>query len=448
MSKVLPHDLQAEQAIIAACLLDPNIISGVQTIIAPGDLYNTVHATLLDGLFALGESADYVTLGAWLDKNGHLDKSVKQVDLAKFIDTPISTSAGWRYHAEIVRDMAARRNLIAECSRVSDACFILHDDIPGIMQAHETHLQEIEQGTKIKFRQGVHISNVYTPERMLEAYRDHIKGLKQNRFITGIHEIDKRIRGVAGGEVLAVIARAGSFKTAWLQNMLRGYIHNSKWGATLFEIEMPIASITERYHEMIQQASGKEIENFYTADQEGVGLFREGLESAFIKDLDRLYVVPTKVGIRDIEKYINIIQKTFKVKIGVIGVDYLGLMDGQGKGEYEIVTNLVREIKTTAKLIDLPIVLLSQVSRRGGTGDTEIEMDMGRGSGAIEENADFVLGLWQDGDDLICKILKNRKGSKGTRLKLDLNPETLTIGRESEIWIPPRKSKKQTWQEG
>jgi len=71
---------------------------------------------------------------------------------------------------------------------------------------------------------------------------------------------------------------------------------------------------------------------------------------------------------------------------------------------------------------------------------------MGRGSGAIEENADFVLGLWQDGDDLICKIMKNRKGSKGSRLKLDLNPETLTIGSDAEIWIPPRKSKKE-WKE-
>jgi len=68
---------------------------------------------------------------------------------------------------------------------------------------------------------------VYDSKRMLDEYQSYIKSLKQNRFITGIHEIDKRIRGVAGGEVLTIIARAGSFKTAMLQNLLKNYIKNS-----------------------------------------------------------------------------------------------------------------------------------------------------------------------------------------------------------------------------
>ena len=425
-------------------LSDGSIVSWVMDLLSPGDFYKSSHEHIVEGIFELKEAADLVTLAHWLESKQLLEKVGGREYLTQFSDFFIS--AGWKYHAEIVWDMATRRRMINECNRVTNACFTLHEGLPNIIQAHETALQEIEQGTRARFRQGVHISNVYTPERMLESYREHIKTLKQNRFITGIPEIDKRIRGVAGGEVLAVIARAGSYKTAWLQNMLRGYIHNSRWGAVLFEIEMPISSMTERYHEMIQQTTGREIEQFYVSDQEGVGMFRENLEIAFTKDLDRLFVIPTKVGTREIERYINLVQKYYKVKVGVVGIDYLGLLEGEGRGEYEIVTNLARDIKTTAKLLDLPIVLLSQVSRRGGTGETEIEMDYGRGSGAIEENADFVLGLWQDGDDLICKILKNRKGSKGTRLKLDLNPETLTIGRESEIWFPPYKSKK-SWQD-
>ncbi|GAF82830.1 unnamed protein product, partial [marine sediment metagenome] len=72
-----------------------------------------------------------------------------------------------------------------------------------------------------KKQEKVNIANVYTAERMLAEYAEYIKTLEKNRFITGISEIDKRIRGVAGGEVLTIIARAGSFKTAMLQNLLK-----------------------------------------------------------------------------------------------------------------------------------------------------------------------------------------------------------------------------------
>jgi hypothetical protein len=70
---------------------------------------------------------------------------------------------------------------------------------------------------------------------------------------------------------------------------------------------------------------------------------------------------------------------------------------------------------------------------------------MGRGSGAIEEAADFVLGLWQAGDEdekeLICKILKNRKGPVGSRWKLDLIPQTLQIGPKAEKYEPPKNAR-------
>ena len=78
---------------------------------------------------------------------------------------------------------------------------------------------------------------------------------------------------------------------------------------------------------------------------------------------------------------------------------------------------------------------------------------MGRGSGAIEESGDFVLGLFQvererlsteeqEPDyDLICKILKNRKGPKGSRWRLDLDPTNLRIGPDAEPWEPPKKRK-------
>ncbi len=91
----------------------------------------------------------------------------------------------------------------------------------------QTILKSVSRYEPNRAKPRVDISHVYDYKRMLDEYQSYIKSLKQNRFITGIHEIDKRIRGVAGGEVLTIIARAGSFKTAMLQNLLKNYIKNS-----------------------------------------------------------------------------------------------------------------------------------------------------------------------------------------------------------------------------
>jgi replicative DNA helicase len=182
---------------------------------------------------------------------------------------------------------------------------------------------------------------------------------------------------------------------------------------------------------------------------------KDAATGEFIKDLKRLYVIPSKISLHDISKYIGIIETEYCVKVGLIGIDYLGLLDGPGQNEYEIISRLARGIKSTAKLINLPVIVLSQVSRKGGSGEEEISLDMGRGSGAIEEGADFVLGLWQvektvdvigadesrKDYDLICRILKNRKGVKGSRWILELDPSTLRFGSQAVPYENEKGSK-------
>ena len=296
----------------------------------------------------------------------------------------------------------------------------------------------------LKNRNRVDISNVFDAAQMIDEYQEYIKNLKQNRFITGINEIDKRIRGVAGGEVLTIIARSGSFKTAMLQNLLKNYIHHSAWGAGFFSIEMPVASLAERYLEILDGSTGKEVENLFRDESQAD--IKQAAITQFIKDLERLFIVPTRVSLSDVAAYVQLIEREKNIKIGVIGIDYMGLMEGPGVSEYEIISRLSIGLKSTAKLLNIPAIVLAQVNRKGGGGTNEISLDMGRGSGAIEEAADFVLGLWQAenevGDkDLICKILKNRKGPVGSRWKLDLIPQTLQIGADAEKYEPPGKAK-------
>jgi len=295
----------------------------------------------------------------------------------------------------------------------------------------------------------IHIDNVYTSDRMVDTYLQYIKTLKDNRFLTGIENIDKRIRGVSGGEVLTIIARAGSFKTAMLQNMLLNYVNHSAWAAVFFSLEMPVSSVTERYMGITMGYEGREVENtFLDFVQTGNHADEiDKLRQDFNVRMKRIFVVPVKVSLSDISAYVKLIEAEFCVKVGSIGIDYMGLIDCEGKDEYQTMSKVARESKETAKTLNIPTIILCQTSRKGGEGEEEITLDAARGSGAIEEGADFVLGLWQNeikngigqptgNYDLICRILKNRKGPKGSRWKLDVNPKDFTFGEDSSEFIP------------
>jgi replicative DNA helicase len=444
--KVPPHNLEAEQAVLCAMLINPDSRPKIKSQLHASDFYWEKHQTLFPVITET--DGDLIAIHDELMKKGFLEKSGGKEYLASLVDA-VSTSAAVQYHVDIVKELSRKRKFVSLAESLLDKAHQLTSEELSSYVRESLNTIDIRDSFGVK--QGVDIENVFTPEKMLKKYASHIETLKENRLIIGIHEIDKRIRGVAGGEVCFIIARAGSFKTAILQNLLKNYIQNSAWGAAFFSIEMPVSSLAERYHEIVHGSTGKDIEEIYVTTKKGASEIREGLEMKFIEDLENLFVVPTKVSILDVAQYIKLIQKEYKVKIGVVGIDYIGLMDGEGQGEYEVISKLARDCKGLAKMLNLPVIVLSQTSRRAGSGDVEISLDMGRGSGAIEEAADFVLGLYQverekmaiedpePDQELICKILKNRKGPKGSRWRLDLDPTNLRIGSDAELWEPPKK---------
>jgi replicative DNA helicase len=226
-------------------------------------------------------------------------------------------------------------------------------------------------------------------------------------------------------------------------------VQNSAWAAVFFSLEMPVASVTERYFQILDGETGAEVESMFTdpsrASEKDVAI------GEFVRDMKRFYVIPTRVSLSDIGAYVRLIEAEKNVKVGVIGIDYLGLLDGPGHNRYEITTRLATGTKLIAKQLNIPVILLSQVGRKGGSGQSEISLDMGRDSGAIEEGADTVLGLWQhrretdewsegpaDDDpqfDLICRILKNRKGGRESTWKLKLIAHAMQIGAEAVPFI-------------
>lgn len=441
----VPKNLQAECALLCAMINSIECRSKVKTELTSADFYRESNSLLFD--IICSDTLDLVGIADELQRRGLLEKCGGQAYLMN-LATMATTTVQWPHYAKIVKDVAIRRKIVEQCQATMERVLQLNKETAEILAEHHKALTDIEVGDPFKYRNAVDISNVYDAQRSLEAYRQYVKTLKKNRFITGISEIDKRIRGVGGGEVLFVIARGGTFKTSILQNFLKNYANNSAWVSLFFSIEMPVAAVVERYHQIVQGSAGRDIQDFYLADQEVTSAFVEKMEKEFVEAMKGVYTIPTRISVKDIVSYVQLVQNAQKEKVGLIGVDYIGLMDGEGKEEYQIVSNLAKNLKNLAKFLNLPVVVISQTSRRAGAGDVEISLDMARGSGVIEEAADFILGLWQDNNDLICKILKNRKGPKGSAWILDLNVENFRLGPDSVQWQSTKKRKDDSnWQD-
>lgn len=428
MNKQMPHSIEAEKSVLSACLIGGS--KEALSLLTYQDFYMTSHQLVFRAVAHLvkrGDPVDLISVINVLKTAKKMDECGGVAGVSKICDFPAST--GIEHHARIIKEKAIKRRLIEKCSAVMQDCF---DDKPiDELVLKSKSVQIKDSSSLIDRKRMVDISNVYPADRMLTEYSRYVETLKNNRFITGIGEIDKRIRGVAGGETLFIMARAGAYKTAMLQNMLRNYVNASSWGAAFFSLEMPVANITERYLQQFDSASGKDIEQLYKSKEIDP---ISALEHRFKSELKRFFVVPTKVSLNDIEQYVKLIEDEFKLKIGVIGIDYLGLVDEPGK-EYEANSKIATGSKDLAKYLNIPVVMLSQLNRKGESGKTEVSLEMGRGSGAIEEAADFVIGQWKDGNDLVAKILKNRKGPSGSKWVLDLNPGCFWIGPDTRPWV-------------
>lgn len=451
---VPPHNIEIEQAILSSCLLDPD--TRLFGLVKPEQFYRTSHQHLfreMAEIHTAGQPVDINLLVLNLKHSGKLESVGGAAYISSLMDIPPSINekayakrlCGFYKLRKVIEiaNAAQKRASEARPENFADPIDYVTDELARLTENDDFYSRSDR----------VDMANVYDASRMVDEYRAYLANLKNNRFITGIDEIDRRIRGIGGGEVLTILARAGSFKTAMLQNMLRRYVEHSKWAAVFFSIEMPVASVAERFFEILDGCTGREVEHMFTDAAQSE--LSEASIKQFKHDLRNLFIVPTKISLEYIPRYIAMIEKQRQVKIGVVGIDYLGLMDCAGFNEYEITSKLARGIKTVAKAVNLPVIMLSQVSRKGGDGEIEISLDMGRGSGAIEEGADTVLGLWQmerpcavsTGEpeyDLICRILKNRKGPKGSRWVLDLNPKTLQLGSDASEYKPVIKKRKNT----
>jgi len=260
-----------------------------------------------------------------------------------------------------------------------------------------------------------------------QQYERYIEMLAEAKVTLGLPVLDEAMRGLAPGETLWIMARAGVGKTAFLLNILA---YNSEIGVdSLFcTLEQPAAQIYERAVQIAVGQSGLDVESVFSramvAKRVGTRLPEEYVDWTertwqrfqHVRMADR-----DAMTMEDVEAVVRAYERRYGCVPRILAIDYLGRMDGGQGSNYEVTSRLAKQAKSLAKALGVAVILIHQVSREGGDGSQEVSLHMARDSGQVEEAADFVLGLWRPdlheaikykvAEERVCAaLLKCRRG--------------------------------------
>ena len=420
MGKTIPHSLEAEKSILGSILLDNDCFKDVSCRIDALDFYLERHREIYRSMLNLDlqrQPIDTVTLVQHLKDAGKLEEAggaLAVVDL--FDSTP--TSANVAYYCKIVKEKSSARQLIEFARKVAIGA-ASGGDIAQILGEAKEQLGEII--CCMDGLNGVSSSDILPFERRQEQYTEYVRTINRSRFKTGFSLLDKEIRGVAPGELLIAIAYSGTFKSAFLQNLLLRGVEATGYYHIFFSLEMPATKVFEREVQIQSGVSGWDVERHFSGQRESdcikEGLIRQGSKGLLVCDRPRL-------TLEHIGRYVEISRQKYG-NIGAIGIDYLGLVQAPGKTLFEKTAYVSIEAKNLAKELKVPVLMLCQINRAAATGG-EIETHSAKGGGDVEAAADFMLGFQlETGNLLTCKILKNRNGVTGGKFMVDIDRNAL-----------------------
>lgn len=216
--------------------------------------------------------------------------------------------------------------------------------------------------------------------RSFEEYTRRGEGIK-----IGFPTVDNLTGGFSEGEVLYLVGRAKVAKSLWAQNVISNFVGAyPNDGALFFSMEMPDPQVAER---LLQIDTGLSKENIrmLTAEQK---------MNIAAKYKNVSYITRAGLSVSDI--FANIIQLKYKKNIRLVVIDFLTRIKTKCRDEYDFIRETTKIMKDMAKQLGVFLIILSQTGRQdGGYGYLPLNLQSARGSGTIEEDGDFVFGVFR-----------------------------------------------------
>jgi replicative DNA helicase len=390
---VPPQNIEAEQSILSAILIDNNTLLDVIELLAAEDFYKTSHqkifAAIVD-LFDKGEPIDLVTLANNLDESGHLEDIGGATYLARLVDAvPLAVNA--RHYAKIVHDKAALRKLIANANAIAKRCFKDEGDVDEVIDFAETSIFEISEK---KSQQAFYplskliLKNIETLEEK-QGNRSLVTGVPM-----GFTLLDNMTSGLQNSDLIILAARPSMGKTALALNIARNAAVEANVPVAVFSLEMSKEQLSLRMLCAEARLDSSRLRGgFFSMEDwhrltDSAGVLSES--PIYIDDTPNLTAMEIRAKARRLKMDKN---------IGLVIIDYLQLMQGRGTAERRDleISEISRALKALAKELSLPVLALSQLNRMlEQRNDKRPRLSDLRESGALEQDADVVAFIYRD----------------------------------------------------
>ena len=438
----LPSDIEAEQAVLASCLLSEDACYEITISLKPEQFYRTAHQRIYENVLAMvrdGLRADVISLADKLQASGDLEASGGRSYLADLHGNTFALT-NWRHHMEIVKRTAIQRELIRAAAEINALAYNAPDDLNEVVDSAEQTLFNVtEKRVSSSFKKmDSLVDDAYTELSKIASQGDSIVGVP-----TGFRDVDELFHGFRGGDLVILAARPGVGKTAFALNLAT---NAAKAGVAVafFSLEMSAGPLVQRIIgaearvNLSKLRSGKVQEGDWGQIADASATL-SALEM-YIDDTPGLSIMEARAKARRELRHIVGTDKK-----GIIVIDYLQLMqpptvrrDGNRAVE---VGEISRGLKVLAKEMDMPVIALSQLNRavemRGKKRPMLADL---RESGSIEQDADIVMFIDRSMDETEAEdsgrpelgtatliVAKHRNGP--TRdITMSFNPEFTKFG--------------------
>ncbi|MEI6287118.1 MAG: replicative DNA helicase [Bacillota bacterium] len=426
LDRMPPQNIEAEQAVLGAMLIERDAINKVVEKIKETDFYREDHKLLfrtMVNLFSKGNAVDIVTIVDDLRREGKLD-AAGGIAYIGMLNGIVPTAANVKYHADIVEEKSLLRSLIYTATNIAAMGYEASEEVRSIVDRAEKMMLEVSN------RRG---GEGFVPiKEIVFSALERIEYLQTNPgkmtgVVTGFHELDRVTNGMQPSDLILIAARPSMGKTAFVLNICANAAIRSKSPIAFFSLEMSKEQLVQR---MICSESAIDSQKLRAGslddrDWKKLMIGSNSISGApiFIDETPSITVLELRSKARRLKSEHN---------LQMIIIDYLQLMSGGGGSKednrQQEISEISRSLKALARELKVPVLALSQLSRGVEARQNKRPMlsDL-RESGSLEQDADIVMFLYRDeyyereaeqpNNEAEVIIAKNRNGPTET-LKL------------------------------
>ncbi len=392
-----PHDIDAEEAVIGSLLIDGSTIYQIATLLQPASFYSERNSQIYGACLSLyqrNEAINQITLAQELDRQGKLETCGGAAYLSHLISI-VPTSLDIEHYGQIVYRLSVMRHLINAGNQIKTIGYAADPNVDTSLSRAEDILFKLRQGggdqDLIPIRQVLDkYFEAVTPGPAAEAGRAE----PVPYVLSGFTGLDEFLGGFQHSDLIIAAGRPSMGKTSLALNIARNASVEHGACVALFSLEMARESVVLR---LLSSESGVNLRQvrlgLHTETEERRIMDATGILSEapiYIDDSPQLRVVEMRSKARRLH---------YERGISLIIVDYLQLMQADGRGENRVqeISYISRALKGIAREFNVPVIAVSQLSRAvEWRASHRPQLSDLRDSGSIEQDADVVMFIYRD----------------------------------------------------